>query len=584
LLRTTPPLVVVGLVLLLLLALLPSALNLPQSNPTQTPEYAPVPPKDETAPPSGGNLSSLGLAGSSSLSVSSSRGSDTGPTPLAPGSAPSAGAGKSPTTKRCYGNPPRQSEDRLAPPCVANFSGDNFGSTYAGVTAEEIRVLIYLDGNFSYVTSNGPESPPSGRYFDLADPPNPNDHVSVRGLRGYQRYFNERYQTYGRFVHFFAYYANTDNGVEARRADAVDNLAHVHPFAVVNSVDRNNDAYTEIMARHGVLTFGSGAAPSGPALGVPAAYFRQFPRLIWSFRPSLDQLAHSYASFVCRRVVGRPVTFSGNGDLGQPRKLGVIWGDDDSIPLLRTLKNLVEAEVKDCGGQIADEVTFPTACCICCGTGAAAPEGMARFRGEGITTILWPGGLESEFSKAAGAIGYKPEWVLLGDHLHDTTQGSFQDPSVWSHAWVVTPATLAAPANQRNCFAAFREADPNENADNVSSWICPFYEDLRQLFTGIQVAGPRLGPTSMDRGFHAIPAVESDDPTLPACFYETNDYTCVKDAVAEWWDPQGTTPGAQTPGCWRMPEGGRRFLARTWPSEDAASRQRPDDVCNAYDG
>lgn len=59
------------------------------------------------------------------------------------------------------------------------------------------------------------------------------------------------------------------------------------------------------------------------------------------------------------------------------------------------------------------------------------------------------------------------------------------------------------------------------------------------LFTGIQVAGPRLGPTTLDKGFHAIPPGPSGDPRVPACFYEIGDYTCVKDATAVWWDPAG---------------------------------------------
>src|SRR5205807_1613108 len=53
---------------------------------------------------------------------------------------------KTPSTKGCVGKPPRQTEDPLAPPCVASFSGDNFGATYQGVSKDEISVLFYFDG------------------------------------------------------------------------------------------------------------------------------------------------------------------------------------------------------------------------------------------------------------------------------------------------------------------------------------------------------------------------------------------------------------------------------------------------------
>lgn len=66
--RNYPPLVLACLVMLVLLAAMPSALNLPQTSPTETLEYAPVPPEDENQvnPPTG-NFASLGLAGTNSL-------------------------------------------------------------------------------------------------------------------------------------------------------------------------------------------------------------------------------------------------------------------------------------------------------------------------------------------------------------------------------------------------------------------------------------------------------------------------------------------------------------------------------------
>ncbi|HUR48537.1 MAG TPA: hypothetical protein VMY88_03270 [Acidimicrobiales bacterium] len=66
--RNYPPLASAMCALLALLAVMPSALNLPQSNPSQTPEYAPVPPEDgPNTTPAAGNLASLSLAGSGSL-------------------------------------------------------------------------------------------------------------------------------------------------------------------------------------------------------------------------------------------------------------------------------------------------------------------------------------------------------------------------------------------------------------------------------------------------------------------------------------------------------------------------------------
>ncbi len=131
--------------------------------------------------------------------------------------------------------------------------------------------------------------------------------------------------------------------------------------------------------------------------------------------------------------------------------------------------------------------------------------------------------------------------------------------------------------------------DPN--VSRTSSDIadaCVFYDDLRQFFTGVQVAGPRLYPANIDQGFHAIPPHPSASAYEPACYYEPGDYTCVKDAISEWWDPtaqnQQVSPANAAAGCWRMSERGRRHRAGEWPGADVTATKRPDDPCNLYVG
>jgi hypothetical protein len=114
-------------------------------------------------------------------------------------------------------------------------------------------------------------------------------------------------------------------------------------------------------------------------------------------------------------------------------------------------------------------------------------------------------------------------------------------------------------------------------------WNCGFYDNLRQLFTGIQVAGPKLTPGNVDEGFHAIPAVASTDPQVPACFYHPGDYTCVKDGIAMWWDRSGQIRGWSGTGCFRLTDDGKRYLVDQWPSRNLTDARRPGkDVCNGY--
>jgi hypothetical protein len=584
--RKYPPLITILVALLLAIAVLPSALNLPQTNPTQTLEYAPVPPEDnEEPPPADGNLSSLGLGSSSGVAADAEGGEGAGgdiPPPL-PG-----GKGVNPSTKKCVGNPPRQTEDPSSPPCVAFFDGDNFGATYQGVTREEVRVLIYISGGVNYTGgSGGREQSPSGEYFDLFEPAEDDEHFLVEGFRGWQRYFNERFQTYGRAVHFFMYFDDCGSGCspEARRAHAADNFAQVKPFAVLTDVafGGNEVDYVEGMARRGVLNFGT-------LTGKSQDFFRRFPKLVWGFDPTVEYQAKSFSTYVCSKVVGKPAVLAGNSSSGnmrnRPRKLGIMYTSDENHPDRIKLAEQVMQQVRACGGEIEAEATFP----VCCYTTDSstnpdyAASNMAQFNSQGITTILWPGGMESNSANAAASQGYQPEWIVLGDDLLDgngPNRMARNGPAFDDRAIMITPEIFDPPRTQQRCYQAYREAD-RQLPDADLGYVCEYYRNLFQLFTGIQVAGPRLGPSSIDKGYHAIPPVKSKDNQSPACFYDAGDYTCVKDVQIELWDDQAVPQEGNRNGCWRIMNNGARYFPGEYPAGNIDSNLNALGPCNNY--
>ena len=584
--RKYPPLVTILVALILAIAVLPSALNLPQTNPTQTLEYAPVPPEESDDPPPAGNLSSLGLGESSGVAEDAEGGDGGGP---GEGLAPlPGGRGVNPSTKRCVGNPPRQTEDPTSPPCVAFFDGDNFGATYQGVTKDEVRVLIYMSGGVNYTGgSGGREQSPSGAYFDLLEPPQQNEHFLVEGFRGWQRYFNDRFQTYGRVVHFYIYFDDCGStcSPEARRAHAADNFAQVRPFAVLSDVafGGNEVDYVEQMARRGVLNFGT-------LTGKSQDFFRRFPKLVWGFDPTVEYQADAFASYVCAKVVGKPAVRAGNSASGnmqnRPRKLGLLHTTDENHPDRIKLAEIVQQKVEACGGEIEGVATFPV-CCYTTDTTTNpdyATANMAQFSTEGITTILWPGGMESNTSNAASTSGYQPEWIVLGDDLLDgngPNRMARNGPAFDDRAFIITPEIYAPPRAQQRCYQAYREAD-KQLPDADLGFVCEYYRNLFQLFTGIQVAGPRLGPSSVDKGYHAIPAVKSKDNQSPACFYNPGDYTCVKDNQIEMWDEQAVPPEGNRAGCWRIIQNAARYLHPDWPPGNIDSNLNELGPCNNY--
>lgn len=560
--RQYPPLLSIVAALLIAFFVLPSSLNLPQTNPTQTLEYAPVPPdkKDDSTPPQG-NLSSLGLAGSASLEGDGAQGGKLPALPL--------GIKKNPSNYRCVGNPPRQTEDPLSPPCVAYFQGDNFGSTYQGVTGDEVKLVLYYDGNVGTVgTSRGTETCPGNTLVDLVnDPPKQDECHVIRMARLWQYYFNNRYQTYGRYGHFFVYFgANLSSTTpETRRADAAEVYRRVQPFATLDfsSFSGGGDAFIDTLAKRGVLNFGS-------FIGQDAEFFEKYPKLIWGFPPSLEIQADQYSAVLCKKYVNRPVDHS-DQFMGKPRKYGLVYTTDPGFDTLRRFKDRVMQKFQACGGTLATQPrTFPKAgYAIDTETSNRyAIEAMQAFQQAGVTTVIWPGGMETNFSKAAANLNYHPEWVVSGDGETDNQfaqqgyRGSHgQDQTVWANAAVVSyQPQLPTDEKTRVCYQALRTVDPNVPQQDALRTGCDTYDNLRQLFIGIQVAGPRLGPTSIDRGFHAIPPKASDSLQIPACYYDPGDYTCIKDFVIGRWDPQGNAANDQRePGCYRI-VGARRIL------------------------
>src|SRR5205085_50656 len=91
-----------------------------------------------------------------------------------------------------------------------------------------------------------------------------------------------------------------------------------------------------------------------------------------------------------------------------------------------------------------------------------------------ITTILWPGGMESKFTKSATQNRYFPEWIQIGDGQTDGFVSSrYQNPIAFGgHAWVVSYQTKKINYSQEPCFIAYKDADPSAPDTDVRARAC----------------------------------------------------------------------------------------------------------------
>lgn len=488
-----------------------------------------------------------------------------------------------------------QTDDPLSPPCNDTIATSNSGASFQGVTSDEIRVAVVAFGGYSFpcgqqdapCIDGQDRTTPVNKWFDLDDPKNRNV-MFARGMKAYADYFNARYQTFGRRVHVYLYFydSNTYYNPEGSKEDAKVVIDTLQPAAVVLETPQESHVMAAEFARRGVPVFTDLWAPFQAE-----SFYKQYPDRLWGYWPTIEQSSEMYARYVCKKVAPNPVSMSGvAGDNGKPRKLGLIYGVYHDTLQNKAMADEVIKRTKACGAEIADVGAFVNG--NGCGSGdlrhtpVADLEVMSRFKAEGITTVLWPTCISETIPLAAVALAYKPEWVVLGDYYMDAN-GPIYDAGLTNlfhrHAVVVTPATVEPPLRSKRCYEAMHTADP-KISDYDAFWSCRNYGNFRQLFTGIQLAGPSFGPASLGKGLHSLAAVSSPDPLTPTCSY-ADDSTCVKDAMVMWWDAFKETKynGANETGCWRAMENGKRYLATDWPAGNIDDAIRPSDPCNDHD-
>lgn len=584
-LRRYPALGSLAIALLISVLILPSTLNLPQANPSTVLEYAPVPPEDQEIPRPGTGLSSLGLGLSGTLTTG------VAPPPLAP-TQQDLDIPPLDAQKRCVQG--RQSEDPGAPPCQQFFRGDNGGPTWQGVTKDEVTVLVYnqvgaaIDRN----TGGRETSPDPGKYCDMdtldcnADGDSTDAaerHVWHRVTNAYSRYFNARYQTYNRRVHFWYYWTAADTA-SARRGDAADNWERLKPFAVINQTwwGGHPEAYADTMAFRDTMVF------TGVQSSMPRAFFQRYSPLAWSYWPDVENWADLFVGYMCDKVAGTPVTDAGPEYIGKPREYGLMWPDDPGLPELVYFKDLVSAGLRNCGiDWKGREVTWENAQ-FAVDSQADHTYGQlnaSKLKDTGVNTVIWLGGWDTLTTKGAGTIGYLPQWIVAGDrNLDGWDAGRLQDQNVWRHAWVQSYQLRTDRSIHQPGYQAYKEAQPDGTDWN---WALRFYRDYFFLFTAIQVAGPRLAPPTVDAGFHAIQRRDSTSPYVAAGYFFPGDFSYGKDGIEMWYDPDTTDTTDGQKGCWRMIGGGSRYPRDGWAQArgsgiDVQGYEDRSDPCNGY--
>ena len=547
--RRIPPLVMGGVALALMMAVLPSSLHLPVTGPGGQAEVAPVPGQGNSQ----ANLSALGLADSGTVGSGGAGANADGVVPSPPVESllkalGANGLGTVAQQSHCVGNPPRQTEDPLSPPCVPFWSGDNGGKTAKGVTGNSITIVI--DNIYGH---DG---------FDYAKPAQANDDPYDATARVLLRYFQSRFQTYNRTVHLVSHYGPTGSSLWKSIDDAQK------PFGLISLWARGDPFPTDV-ARSGTMFFDGVQRQSNPACQMTPERMAQNAPYAWCMAVDHRVNIAAFARYACAGLVGRPASVSTDATIKVKPRTFAIAAYRQSIA-----QPTIDAMKATCG---VEPHFYAVPDCSCTDTTSAA-----KIQADGITTVI---DAPETITNGAGQIRWFPEWAYSGGDMnaqyHQRASTSAGAKSLeWATAfgisnnwrWKARPYPYYYQAAQ--AVAAGYQPDGYQGSS--------IYYGLLMAFTAIQRAGAHLSSASAQKGLESFTAAY-EPPFSPHGGYAPGNFNFLGDFMIVRWDPAGNPPdGDAGSGCLRLSDGGKRYLpGGPWPTDDKAAVDDQTQPCQA---
>jgi len=505
------------------------ALNAEQAPPPTVAEFAPTAQEQITdAPPDQGSTTVDGPGdGSGPLGPLAS---------LSPTAQPSPTLTTAPRNRRCFGDPPRQTEDPQSPPCVDYWDpkSDNGRATSPGVTADSITIAWP---------------------FTIEKP---------RDTEILADYFNQRYQFYGRKLVLKRY--EPRGGVfgpvdpQAMRGDADFVHDQIKAFASLAYIPKAGAEhhYYDRLAQHKIIGIDSHASQR------TEAHYTRFAPYEWNYLPAFDTMMRNYGEWICKTLAGGAPEHAGTGISGRAERVfGIAYhrAADQSAPDVELITRLLN----DCGIEPAATVEISN-----------ASQVILRFVEQRVTSVicLCQGGhyfdvLMPEATRQA----FFPEWLVSSYHYIDYDGvGQKFPPEHAEHAFGITFHNKWLPQKDMPWYQAIKEADPNYSTgdDGYASAAYERYYELLLLASGIQMAGPNLTPQTFQQGmFKArFPAKGSGRAPLfeVGGGFGPGDHSWADDAAVIWYSPTGPSYTTnQRRGTYCYVEHGRRWGIGQWP-------------------
>lgn len=434
--------------------------------------------------------------------------------------------------------------------CFASVD-DNGGETSAGVTADTIKVVVYI----------APEDDP---IINFISGPINSDDTNAQAQETYQGFadlFNATFQTYGRKVELeFLQGSGLSNDEVAARADAVKAMTEMGAFAVWGGPILSPGFTEEVMARGGICIGCPAVTDSEPSA--------------FTFTPNAAQIRTHFIEYASKRLLGKPADYAGDESMhGKDRVYGMLYIDTGTEDARNAAQNFKD-EMSEAGMELVEQIGYE----LNPGTLAEqASTAIARLQAAGVTTVLISGDpiAPKTFTEVATQQNFFPEWVLTGSPLMDTTAfGRTFDQEQWAHAFGISSLEPRMDDSLLDAILLYEwwagEYPPADDSANV------LFPNPLMFFMGVQGAGPDLTPESFQRG---MAFNEPQEPRLTQYsvsygehgLFEGFDMQGIDDMTEVWWDPtlegddEIRKPGV---GMYRNVDGGKRYLPGEWSETD----------------
>ena len=444
----------------------------------------------------------------------------------------------------------------FAPPCVPVATGANGGATSPGVTGDAINVVYY-------------QAQPGGLAATVSSAAGTNAQA-LATAQAYVAMFDKIFELYGRHVNLIPFTASGPDGDPvSAHADAVTVAQQLHAFASINGPGLTS-AYEDELARLHVLCLVCGDSATYGQITQNAPY-------VWANLPTANTSINETVDYMVAKLNGKDAIWAGDPTMRTKKRSFIVVSETMEPPspgygeLTASLAKRLEAGHVHMASLNAltytlDLTTLPS----------QAATVAEKLKASGATSVVFAGDpiMPIYLTRACAAIGYYPEWIITGIVLTDTaTLARYYDQKEWAHAFGVTSLSVPVPVANSDAYHLYRwwygaSASP---ASLAAPAIIP---PIQQLFTGIQLAGAHLTPSTFTTAlFRAPPA--GGGPTTPLAAYGYQgaaprpSYSSPADYTFLWYDAPAKGPdeeGVEGTGLMSYVNGGHRYRAGVVPT------------------